>query len=50
MLFRMADRALTEDEQSTLLIQFDEVEAQASGEFNTANSIAKITELAALYL
>lgn len=50
MLFRMADRALTDDEQSTLLIQFDEVEAQASGEFNTANSIAKITELAALYL
>ncbi|MEA4937665.1 MAG: hemerythrin domain-containing protein [Paludibacter sp.] len=50
VLFRMADRALSEDEQSSLLIQFDEVESQAPGEFNTASSIAKIMKLAAIYL
>lgn len=50
VLFRMADQVLSDDEQSSLLIQFDEVEAEATGEFNTASSIAKITELAALYL
>ena len=50
VLFRMADQVLSDDEQSSLLIQFDEVEAEATGEFSTASSIAKITELAALYL
>ncbi|MEA4975373.1 MAG: hemerythrin domain-containing protein [Paludibacter sp.] len=50
VLFRMADQVLSDDEQSSLLIQFDEVEAEVTGEFSTASSIAKITELAALYL
>ncbi len=50
VLFRMADQVLSDDEQSSLLIQFDEVEAETAGESSKTNSIAKITELAALYL
>jgi hemerythrin-like domain-containing protein len=50
MLFRMADRAFSAQEQKNLLDQFDIVESQAETDFNSGNSIAKITDLYDIYL
>jgi hemerythrin-like domain-containing protein len=50
MLFRMADRAFSAQEQKNLLDQFDIVESQAETEFNSGNSIAKITDLYDIYI
>lgn len=50
ILFRMADQALTADEQSLLLAQFDDVEKHTEQAYQTANSIQKINELANIYL
>ncbi|MDP4272116.1 MAG: hemerythrin domain-containing protein [Bacteroidota bacterium] len=50
ILFRMADQALSAEEQAGLLEQFAAVEQQLDSEYNAENSIAKIEKLAATYL
>jgi hemerythrin-like domain-containing protein len=50
ILFRMADQVFSAEEQLQLLAQFAEVEANAETEFDSANSIQKINNLAAIYL
>jgi len=50
ILFRMADQALTSEEQAGLLAKFAEVEKIIDTEYNSENSIAKIERLAAIYL
>jgi hemerythrin-like domain-containing protein len=50
ILFRMADQVFSAEEQQELLTQFAEVEGNAETEFDSANSIQKINDLAAIYL
>jgi len=50
ILFRMADRAFSEEEQQNLLVQFTTIESSADEDFNPTNSIQKIDKLAAIYL
>lgn len=50
ILFRMADQVFSAEEQQELLTQFAEVEANTETEFNSANSIQEINDLAAIYL
>lgn len=50
ILFRMADKVFSEEEQRRLLIQFSEVESNAGTEFNHTNSVQKINTLADIYL
>jgi hemerythrin-like domain-containing protein len=50
ILFRMADQALSADEQSLLLIQFDDVEKHTETAYQTANAVKSIDELAAVYI
>ncbi|HBL75348.1 MAG: hypothetical protein A2W90_04320 [Bacteroidetes bacterium GWF2_42_66] len=50
ILFRMADRVFSTDEQQNLLVRFAEIENEADSEFNAENSIAKIDFLASIYL
>ncbi len=50
ILFRMADQAFSNEEQQNLLVQFTTIEGSADEDFNPANSIQKIDNLAAIYL
>jgi hemerythrin-like domain-containing protein len=50
VLFRMADQVLSADEQSILLIQFDDVEKHTETAYQTANAVKSIDELATVYL
>ncbi len=50
ILFRMADQVLSDDEQQTLLVRFDEVESATGAEYNQENSTRKINMLAGIYL
>lgn len=50
ILFRMADQALSADEQSLLLAQFDDVEKHTETAYQTANAVKSIDGLAAVYL
>lgn len=50
ILFRMADQALSAEEQSLLLAQFDDVEMHTEAAYQTANAIASINKLASIYL
>lgn len=50
ILFRMADQALSSEEQSLLLVQFDDVEKHTEPAYQTANAIASINNLASIYL
>lgn len=50
ILFRMADQVFSAEEQQELLTQFAKVEGNAETEFDSANSIQKINDLAAIYL
>lgn len=50
ILFRMADHALSADEQSLLLAQFDDVEKHTDPAYQTVNTIKSINELATIYL
>lgn len=50
ILFRMADQVFSADEQQELLTQFAKVEANAETGFDSANSIQKIDDMAAIYL
>lgn len=50
ILFRMADQALSSDEQSLLLIQFDDVEKHTDPAYQTVQAVKSINELAAIYL
>lgn len=50
ILFRMADQALSSEEQSLLLAQFDEVEKHTEPAYQTANVVTSINNLASIYL
>jgi hemerythrin-like domain-containing protein len=50
ILFRMADQALSAEDQSLLLAQFDDVEKHTEPAYQTANAIKAIDELASIYL
>lgn len=50
ILFRMADRAFSNDEQQDLLVQFAGIDAGTNPEFSADNSKQKIDYLAAIYL
>ena len=50
ILFRMADRALSSEEQSLLLAQFDDVEKYTETAYQTANAVKAINNLALIYL
>lgn len=50
ILFRMADQALSAEEQSLLLAQFDDVEKHTETAYQTANAVKSINELASIYL
>jgi hemerythrin-like domain-containing protein len=50
ILFRMADRVFSDEEQRRLLVQFSALESNTDAEFNIANSIQKINSLADIYL
>lgn len=50
ILFRMADQALSADEQSLLLIQFDDVEKHTAPAYQTLQAVKSINDLAAVYL
>jgi hemerythrin-like domain-containing protein len=50
ILFRMADQALSAEEQSLLLAQFDDVERHTETAYQTINAIKSINELASIYL
>jgi len=50
VLFRMADQVLSADEQQNLLSEFAKAEKIADQEYNSENSVAKINNLAAIYL
>ena len=50
VLFRMADQALSSEENAQLLVQFDEVEKHTETEYQTAYAMASIHKLALIYL
>jgi len=50
VLFRMADQVFSTEEQQNLLVQFAEAEKSVDTEFNSENSVAKINNLATIYL
>jgi len=50
ILFRMADQALSAEEQQNLLTRFAEVENSLDPEFNAESAIIKINQLATIYL
>lgn len=50
ILFRMADQALSSEEQSLLLAQFDEVEKHTEPAYQTAKAVTAINNLASIYL
>jgi hemerythrin-like domain-containing protein len=50
ILFRMADQALSANDQSMLLAQFDDVEKHTEPAYQTANAVKSIDELASVYL
>jgi hemerythrin-like domain-containing protein len=50
VLFRMADQVLSADEQQNLLVAFAKAENGADTEYNSENSVAKINNLADIYL
>jgi len=50
ILFRMADQALSAEEQSLLLAQFDDVEKHTETAYQTANAVKSINNLASIYL
>lgn len=50
ILFRMADQALSSEENAQLLVQFDDVEKHTETAYQTANAITTINNLALIYL
>ena len=50
ILFKMADQAFSEDEQTHLLAEFKTVEDNYDSAYNTVNAIEKIAALASRYL
>ncbi len=50
ILFKMADQVFSAEEQQSLLVQFAEVEKHTDVEYNAENSVAKIEQLASVYL
>jgi hemerythrin-like domain-containing protein len=50
VLFRLADQVLNAEEQQNLLVQFAEAEETADPDYNSEKSVAKINNLATIYL
>lgn len=50
ILFRMADQALTSEENAQLLVQFDDVEKHTETAYQTLNAITAINNLTLIYL
>lgn len=50
VLFRMADQVLNAEEQQNLLVQFAEAEETVDPDYNSEKSVAKINNLATIYL
>ena len=50
ILFRMADNILSEEEQATLLQNFEKVENEAGERGKTADYVSEILQLASIYL